>query len=188
MFTNYPTNNNRNKMENNNSKSGVEYTWTWNFRRNRAGTPLTEAEARSRHATGEDYIAIIGRSPGTSHPVLVTISGNYGYASTLFLDEHGRPKMEYQFSQKNKDQMFLETVHIWSYADDNPKHTRKDANMIEKYTYREDGYARQEKINAIENFKDIKESTDVPVQNNWEPVPEFGSYESIARWERRPEK
>lgn len=163
----------------------VEYTWKWNYLENRVGVPLSEPEARLRHDNGEDYIALLGRSPNTCHPILVTLSINHEYASTEFLDKHGRPYIKYHFRQKNKEMMFLETVHIWHYPDEDPDLSRKDSNANEKYTYRENGYAKHVSINEDENVKETIEYTDVPVEMNWEPVPEFGDFKSIARWERR---
>src|SRR5690625_1394119 len=69
--------------------------------------------------------------------------------------------------------------------DDNPKLSLKDSNIWEEFRCREDGYARHVVINKKENVKDTTECTDVLVAANWESVPEFGRYESIARWEHR---
>ncbi|GAA4929203.1 hypothetical protein GCM10023224_05850 [Streptomonospora halophila] len=162
----------------------VAYCWTWNYRRNRIGTPLTESEASSRDAEGDEYTAVLSTHPGLSHPILVTICWKNAYASTQFLDDHGRPHVQYEFAKVSDKQLFLKRVFIWEYPDDNPRLTVKDSKVYEEFDYREDGYLKHTKFNEYENVKDIAEYKETSVEANWEPVPEFGEYGSIARWER----
>ena len=163
--------------------SQVTYCFKWNARRNRPGVPLSEAEAQARDAAGDEYTAVLPQ-PGSSHPVLVSVVWKNDYVGVAFIDEYGRKYMQYSFYKKNETSLFLTNVFIWTYPNNDPKLLFGDAVKQEEIQYREDGYVRRIVIDKAQAVKDIREYSDVPVDDNWEPIPTFGDYRSIGRKER----
>lgn len=166
------------------SSEQVTYCFKWNFRRQRAGTPLTAAEARDLDATGDEYTAVVPAEKDGNPPVLVTVVWKNDFVGVTFLDEAGRKNVEYSFYKKNNGNLFLENVSMWTYPDNNPRLRLNEATVQENIQYREDGYVNRVTIDKVENVKETKEYTDIPMDRNWEPVPSFGDYRSIARFER----
>ncbi|ONI88844.1 hypothetical protein ALI22I_17925 [Saccharothrix sp. ALI-22-I] len=160
------------------------YSFRWNHRRNRPGTELSEEEARARDAAGEEYTAVLPPRPGTRSPVLVTPVWQTGVVLVSFLDDPGRKIVEYVFTKKDDSRMFLSGVHLWEYPDDQPGRRLSEASRREDIRYHEDGYVHRTIIDKNEGYRETVEYTDVPVATNWEPVPAFGDYASIGRFER----
>jgi hypothetical protein len=73
---------------------------------------------------------------------------------------------------------------MWTYPNDEPGLRLSDSSSHETAYYREDGYVKRVIKNKVEHFQETVEYTDVPVDTNWEPIPTFGDYRSIARFER----
>jgi hypothetical protein len=163
----------------------ITYCFKWNVRRKRPGVTLSEAEARARHAKGDEYTAVIAPPAGNGYPILVTPVWKNDFVAVTFLDEVGRQYMEYSFTRNDETRLFLDRVFIWTYPDDDPKLHLADSVKREDIRYREDGYVKRIVIDETESIKDTTEYSGVPVDDNWEPVPEFGDYRSIARRERR---
>jgi hypothetical protein len=162
----------------------IEYCHSWNSRRNRVGVALTEGEARARNASGEEFIAVL-RSAGGGQPVLVTVSGETDVITVTFRDRHGRQNLKYWFGKVDGDErLFLRTVMFWEYPSDDPKLRQSEATKVEETAFRPDGYVKRVVIDSVEQEKETTEYNSVPVDGNWEPVPEFGDYWSIARRER----
>jgi hypothetical protein len=162
----------------------ISYTFRWNSRRNRPGNPLSEEEARARDAAGEEYTAVLPPRPGTNFPVLVTPVWKTGVVVVTFIDDFGRQYMEYTFQKRDGDRLFLTRVHLWTYPSDEPRLRLSDASAHEDIVYREDGYSQRVITNKVEGYKETVEYTDVPVDDNWEPMPVFGEYSAIGRFER----
>lgn len=162
----------------------VDYCFKWNYADNLPGEPLTADEAASRDAAGEEYTAIMPPRAGTTSPVLVTPVWKSGVVAVTFLDDPGRKATEYTFMRKTDESLFLARVSMWTYATDEPGLRLSDATTNETVTYREDGYVKRLVKNKVEHFQETVEYNDVPIDTNWEPIPTFGDYRSIARFER----
>jgi hypothetical protein len=161
----------------------VTYCFKWNFRKNRAGELLTEEEARARDASGEEYTAVVPTQEG-SPPTLVTIVWKNDFVEVDFLDDPGRKYMSYSFSKRDGARLFLSNVTVWTYPNDDPKLRLSDAVTHESMRYRDDGHVSRVIVDKVENVKETKQYSGVPVEKNWEQVPEFGRYRSVARVER----
>ncbi|SDU33175.1 hypothetical protein [Jiangella alkaliphila] len=146
--------------------------------------PLTEEEARVRDGAGEEYTAVLPPRTGTTFPVLVTPVWKTGVVAVTFLDDVGRKATEYTFMKKAEDRLFLTRVHLWTYPNDQPGLRLSDSASHETVHLREDGYVKRVVKNKVENVQETVEYDDVPVDANWEPIPSFGDYGSIARYER----
>jgi hypothetical protein len=160
----------------------VSYCHTWNRRRMRPGVPLTPAEARARHDAGEQYVAVLPGPP----PVLVTVDGAGSTIAVTFYDRLDRQVLKYWFkaSSPPAEQFFLRNVTFWEYPDERRGLVQGDASRIEDLAYQEDGYVMRIVRDKVAQEKTTQEFRDVPVAGNWEPVPRFGEYTSIARRER----
>jgi len=162
----------------------VDYCFKWNYADNEPGEPLTEAEARVKDGAGEEYSAIMPPRTGMKSPVLVTPVWKTGVVVVTFQDDPGRKATEYTFMKKADESLFLTRVHMWTYPNDEPGLRLSQSSAHETVNYREDGYVKRVIKNKVENFQETVEYTDVPVDTNWEPIPTFGDYRSIARYER----
>ncbi|GAA4411123.1 hypothetical protein ACFQV2_11860 [Actinokineospora soli] len=162
----------------------VNYCFKWNYADGAPGEPLTEAEARVKDGAGEEYTAIMEPRPGAQSPTLVTVVWKTGVVVVTFLDDPGRKATEYTFMKKTGESLFLTRISIWTYPSAEPGLRLSDSSTHETITYREDGYVKRVIKNKAERTQETVEYTDVPVSTNWEPVPAFGDYRSIARFER----
>jgi hypothetical protein len=162
----------------------VDYCFKWNYADGEPGVPLTEEEARVKDAAGEEYSAVMPPRDGMRFPVLVTPVWKSGVVAVTFLDDFGRKATEYTFMKKTEESLFLTRVHMWTYPNDEPGLRLSDSSSNEMVSYREDGYVKRVVKNKVENFQETVEYTDVPVDTNWEPIPTFGDFRSIARFER----
>jgi hypothetical protein len=163
----------------------IAYCHSWNYRRRRIGIALTEADARTRDTAGEAFMAVVPVSG--PHPALVDVAWENQCIAVTFLDPHGRKSLKYFFYKVNRSggsAMFLRTAYLWEYPSDDPRLRESESTKRETYSYREDGHARRVVVDEIEQYKDTAEWSEVPIDKNWEPVPSFGDYWSIARRER----
>jgi len=161
----------------------VDYCFKWNYADGGPGVSLTEDEARVKDGAGEEYSAILPPREGMKFPVLVTLVWKTGVVVVTFLDDAGRKATEYTFMRTN-DSLFLARVHMWTYPNNEPGLRLSDSSSHETVYYRDDGVVKRVVKNKAEHFEETSEYTDVPVDTNWEPIPSFGEYRSIARYER----
>jgi hypothetical protein len=161
----------------------VDYCFKWNYTEGAPGLSLTEDEARVKDGAGEEYTAIMPSRAGMESPVLVTLVWKTGVVVVTFLDDFGRKATDYTF-MKTDEILFLTRAHMWTYPNDEPGLRLSDSSSHETVYYRDDGYVKRVVKKKMEHFHETVEYTDVPVDTNWEPIPSFGDYRSIARYER----
>ncbi|TDD62651.1 hypothetical protein E1263_02740 [Kribbella antibiotica] len=162
----------------------IEYCFKWNYADGRPGVPLTVDEARDRDLAGTEFTAILPARLGSTSPVLVTPVWATGVLVVTFLDEPGRKATEYTFQKRTDDRLFLTRVHTWTYPTDEPGLRLSAASTHETVLYQEDGLVKRVVKDKVERTQETVEYADVPVDSNWEPIPVFGDYGSIARWDR----
>lgn len=114
---------------------------------------------------------------------------NEGNVIVRFLDEHNRIYMYYTFGGEYKEgQVFLERLHYFIYPDDEKFYRRGDSIKDVMYDFTPEGKltVTTEELRADgERYQVIEEAAHpVNVSANWEPYPELGKYESIARLKR----
>jgi len=56
--------------------------------------------------------------------------------------------------------------------------------VIESFTYKPDGTARKEVTDTQKDEVTAEDRSAIDVNIHWEPVPAFGDYASIVRWNR----
>lgn len=144
----------------------------------------TEEEARDRHQRGELYSHLTLDDDGGLRRKVQIKRGDGGYAHVVHYDPQGRVVVDNTFSGSDDGRLFLSTAH-WQHFPDaqaeapdrfqQVKFTR-DGGM--EISYREPG------MPALERLRARNPLTSEQMEALWEPVPEFGDYESIARVER----
>lgn len=162
----------------------ITYCFKWNYADGAPGELLTMDEARSRDDAGEEYTALLSTTGSSSFPTLVTLAWKTGVVVVTFLDLFGRKTAEYTFRKKTTESLFLRRVHLWTYPNDQPGLRLADSTSHETVYYQEDGSVKRVVKNKIKQTQETIEYTNVPVDANWEPIPQFGDYHSIARYER----
>jgi hypothetical protein len=58
------------------------------------------------------------------------------------------------------------------------------ATKVTTFSYGRDGVAHEVIVDSVANTEETISRSDVPLDINWEPVPEFGGWASVSRWDR----
>lgn len=157
------------------------YCKEWNYVTAKPIDAISEERARSRDAEGSQYAVLFHTSSGDVERSLTIVWQNE-YIGVDFLDEVGRPVLHYSFQVIRNNWMFLSqvTIHEWGQSG----RWLSDSLSFETYHYKQDGTVAREV--ADQRAKRVARETrvDVPVDVHWEPVPEFGDWASIARYDR----
>lgn len=158
----------------------ITYCETWSWRMRKPTDVMTVEQARSRHARGESYCVVTG-DPSAPQAIIEIVPEN-SYIEVSFVDSSGRVHTAYGFSKVDSSRLFMAEVTVWSYPEG--ARSKSHASVVESLEYSQDGYmCRSINDKSLDHIKKI-EYTDVPVDVNWEPMPEFGRWESIARYNR----
>lgn len=160
------------------------YCFRWNRRKGRPGAPMTVEQARRNYHSGEEFTAaLVPRGVGR-YPVLVTCAWKNSYASTTFLDGLGRNGTKYIFQKAKEGFLFLSEIYVWNYTSEKPHLGVSQASQYEHIKIGQGGHVVSMIVDRDENTKETSEYFDVPVSGSWEPVPDFGDWGSISRYER----
>ena len=154
----------------------VTYAEKWSRRKRAPHRPLDPAEALRRHEAGEPYVALL--SDGERPFAFVTLHLKLGAVAVGFLDEQLREELDYTFAvPEGSDRLFLQRSVMRVFGDDD------QVAYTETYFFRPDEPVEVHKTDAASQLREtFKVEADLAA--NWEPIPEFGRYESIARKER----
>lgn len=159
----------------------VTYCRRWSFRTQRVTDPLTVEQAAKLDAAGEWYTVVLGALTAPT-AILDVVRGNR-HIDVTFPDDRGRQVLTYDFRQVDDDTMFLTTMTRWEYGDEQAR-TISQADVVDKFSYRDDGTVHREVRDVRARERRTTDFSGVDVSINWEPVPAFGDWESIARRER----
>jgi hypothetical protein len=161
----------------------VEYGLLYNEQLREVVEPMSEDQARKQWETRGDPFEVLLGDPKQPQ---VSVQANSAEQVFLvyFYDEHGRRALSYTFApREGRDELFLENITTWEW-DDPSKSEMDEASVIDSYDYREDGYLRHTTDRADSDNYQVEEFSDVPLDINWEPVPRFGDWASLARYRR----
>lgn len=142
---------------------------------------ISKAAAKKRDVAGKPYLAVLGEA--TRPDALVEVNWSQEYLGIWFLDEKLRRNASYAFRKIDDVRLFLEQITLYEY----PERAEDDLYTAEKVTifaYEEDGVAHEIISDAKAGTEETISRSNVPLNINWEPVPEFGDWESISRWDR----
>lgn len=154
----------------------LTYMDRWSERRPTQFEELNEDEARHRHETGELYTVLLGDPESPSAYLEVRLE--VGFVGVHFLDGDGRNYLTYLFGKQDGDDQLFREQAIWREYNENGKIRKGEA-----YIFKRDGtiYLDEKDYEKQQAWEGKKQDD---LSNNWEPVPEFGHYDSIARIER----
>lgn len=158
----------------------VTYCELWSGKRRKPVGAMSADQARRRDADGEPYSVVLGE-PNAPKSVIEVVPEN-NYFNVNFVDGEGRTGAAYGFEKIDDSRLFLAEVTLWTYPQG--ARSKSQASRIETFEFRPDGYAAQTVDDSSSDQVEKTEKSNVAVDMNWEPVPEFGHWESIARYDR----
>lgn len=133
-----------------------------------------EKKAKLAHEERKPYVALIEKS----RQIFCFIEANNDYIGVGFLDSAVREFLSYQFQEVEPGRLFLSmaTHREFDGATDRVK-------CGTTYYFKPDGCVTVESEDVVTRQVITKKKM-VDVTNNWEPYPNFGDYQSLARIER----
>lgn len=156
----------------------VHYCVQW-FRANKCPTELlTEAQARKRHEDGKLYTALIGEA---TRPWCFLEFTAFRSVCVEFLDSFLRSYRDYSFQEKRPNEFFLSAATFRKFDDGGDYPTWGDI-----YYFKISGeltIVRYE-VTPRATTEVGREDALTDVSRNWEPFPDFGHYEGLARFDR----
>jgi hypothetical protein len=160
------------------------YCERWNVKLCRPIGRLSAAQARKRDLEdGGWYTIVLGDL--VRPECYLEVAWANAHLGVWFLDEDCRVWLHYAFTRVDERRLFLDSVVRWEYPAGAGRRL-SDAELIETVTYQQDGAAHQEIVDARRNELTLQDYSGVPLDINWEPVPVFGNYRSVARLDREP--
>jgi hypothetical protein len=153
----------------------VAYCYDWNSLLKAPRDPYDERTANDRHDRGELYTALLG---GASAPhTVVQVRLETGAVLVNFLDHELRFYMLYSFGQPEGSRLFLSEYRS-SRFDEQGQKISSDIIYFKK-----DGLLTVLETDLTTRMTD-QYNVETDVSANWEPIPTFGDYESITRFDR----
>jgi hypothetical protein len=158
----------------------VTYCERWNDQLHAPVGERSADEARALDAAGKPYAVVIGDPSAPDAEVQVHWKNSL--LAVSFIDEAGRTHLKYVFRKVDDQRLFLSEVTTWTYPQD--ARFKFEATKVENIFFQPDGYSRVRLNDKSSDNIEISEYRDVPVDSNWEPVPKFGEWSSVARYQR----
>jgi hypothetical protein len=157
----------------------VTYCRRWNFMYNQPIDPLTGQQARKRDEKGELYTAVLG---DPVDPVLL-VEVQRPHIRVVFFDQFQRQLHHFDFRRHDDKTLFLHEITNWVYPDDQFREMN-EASVITSARFDPPDLSRVEIRDKVAGEVKEKKYREVDLGPHWEPVPEFGDWLSIARYER----
>lgn len=165
--------------------SQVTSNWTyceeWNNLTEEPMDPLTPEQAHARHTSGDLYTAVLFADGNPSPELRVEVLLETAFTAVIFMDKLGRDELRYSFTVMN-GALFLKTVRAYDYGESQEQGGYADAWRMESYDFTPDGIA----VQVVEVGDEVSSESrrNIDVTGNWEPIPQFGAYDSLIRRER----
>ena len=158
----------------------VSYCELWSDRLRAPVGRLSEAAARRLDSRGQRYSFAIGDP--SAPDVAGTVHWKKSCLAVSFIDKAGRKQVRYVFTMIDEHRLFLANVIAWAY----PEGARFEfeATRIESILCKPSGYTRRKVEDKRSGTVGLAEYAGVPMDSNWEPVPRFGDWVSVIRYER----
>ncbi|MFI7399692.1 hypothetical protein ACIBW9_04255 [Streptomyces sp. NPDC049541] len=157
------------------------YCEQWNNLTEGPMNSLTPEQAQARHASGELYTAVASAHKHSTPALRVEMRLETGYASVIFMDEHGRDSLDYTFTLIDGS-LFLETATSYDYGGSEERGGYADAERTESYEFTTEGIIRR--IAEVDGEESRESRHGIDVSGNWESVPNFGAYDTLIRRDR----
>jgi hypothetical protein len=163
------------------AKSAAVFCERWHDEEHRPGGVISKSAARRRNARGQPYTVVLGNPKRPD--ALIDVNWSLDYLGTWFLDDKLRRNLRYAFARVDPKTLFLEQIILWEYPEDAVRDLNT-ATRITTLTYNQDGIVHEAIDDAVAEVEEVISRSDVPVDINWEQVPEFGDWSRVARWDR----
>ncbi|MGQ0839425.1 hypothetical protein [Actinokineospora sp.] len=142
---------------------------------------IDASEASRRHDLGALY-TVVGTGADRTE-LVIEVRFEKGYVGVKFLDDRGRVGLIYSFKEI-EERLFLRKMISYDYGDSQTRGDRADPVIVESLTYAPEGICRQEIDDSrVATIRSVDRDS-VDVSTHWEPIPVFGEYDSVARWDR----
>lgn len=143
--------------------------------------PMSSDFAQLLDRRGEPYAVAL--SILACPDVMIEVNWKNSHLGVWFSDEEGRRDLHYAFTRVDDARLFLAEITLWTYPADAV--FLFEASVVETVSFREDGYVKQTIDDGTADSINVFEYSGVPVETNWEPVPAFGDWTSVARRDRK---
>ncbi len=166
------------------TSDNVTYCRRWNFDYQEAIDPLPPEKAVERDVSGELYTVVIPDPTGGDVPeAVIEVEWENDHAGVWFFDEFGRQSLNYAFRRTEDNRLFLHNMMEYEYPDEHAE-TLTGATRTDEIRFEPDGMTKEIISDDIKQERETIERSDVDVSSHWEPVPKFGEWDSLARWNR----
>ncbi|MCA1691748.1 MAG: hypothetical protein LC733_05935 [Actinobacteria bacterium] len=155
----------------------VSYSRRWNDVRKKPMQPIQEDEARRMHEAGQPYVAYV-HGVDARRDAVVEVALFSPTVVVYFLDERGKRTIHYAFRSDGQGGLFLDEFGWRNYAHDG------QITLSEIHRFSEDGSVSVARTNATTDRETTWEEKLEDTALLLEPIPAFGDYESITRFER----
>jgi hypothetical protein len=168
-----------------------KYCHRWDTESRTTIDPISEEEAKRRFR-GEVaepdhwFSGVASKHPGVEGAApeyVLQVLPRASYVNVNFLDPSCDQRYSYGFTRMD-DSLFMSHVTEHRYPG-RPQHYGLDeALYVAQYLYKPDGYTKEVVIDDSDPTTHVSEYRDVDVSRHWEPVPEFGVWESLGQFKR----
>lgn len=136
--------------------------------------PLSEEEARERHARREPYVVVL--SEGDQQLCFIELTK--AWIAVSFMDDLKRPYLTYEFVVQSTGDLFLTASLHRDYAGQSG-----DVERSTTFKFHPDGLMT---IHVIDHKDSVEQESEKKVDpsTNWDSYPSFGDYSKVARLER----
>ena len=161
----------------------LSYGERWSLDRLRFNVPFTPEKAKKEHDKKRLYTALIEGGPEGAVVVVEMCFTHFTHCHVAFLDEQKREVLVYSFTPATGGRLFLSQTIERFYEGDS-----RSASYGKITKYEEDGSVRVREGKAgsghgnRDTVNEFKTTLDPRI--HYEPIPEFGRYESITRRDR----
>jgi hypothetical protein len=161
----------------------LTYCKEWNGALAQPVKPMTAKTAQRRYEqrTGPWFSVVVG-DPAQPDSV-IEINWADRYVGTKFPDKHGSIHTVYGFRLMPDDRLFLKWVTHWEYPDRDSFHDLDEATVVDQFVFETDGRVKRRTDRGAGRVE-VEERHGVEVDTSWEPVPKFGKFDSITRYDR----
>jgi hypothetical protein len=143
--------------------------------------PMSADLAQVLDRRGEPYAVALGIP--ACPDVMIEVDWKNSHLGVWFSDDEGRRDLHYAFTRVDCTRLFLAEITLWTYPEGAV--FLFEASVVETISFREDGHVKQTIDDGSVGSITVFEYAGVPLQTNWEPVPTFGDWTSVARRDRR---
>lgn len=167
------------------------YGRNWSGAESRFGDVISEEDARARFAgdieAPDDWFSVAAWRDGDPEtgPVeyVLEVLPHGTYVNVEFYDLDRRLALVFGFRQHG-DRLFREEIVEYTYPADGRYFMLLDASVVETSTYTPEGLVHVTTDDTSKPTVSEEDYRNVDVSEHWEPIPEFGHWESLGRYRR----